>query len=570
MSPPSPFPASADALANDAVHAAQAAEVAEEAEHAAADEIARLAAQQADRADLSPLAPLRAPVFRMLWLTWVTANICMWMNDVAAAWLMTSLTRSPVPVALVQSASTLPVFFLGLPSGALADMLDRRRFFMFTQFWVAVVGLLLSAVIFAGAISVPLLLLLTFANGIGLALRWPVFAALIPELVPRPQLPAALALNGVAMNTSRIVGPLVAGLIIASAGSVWVFALNALLSVLSGLAIMRWRRAHVPHPLGRERLWSAMRVGVQFVRQSPRMRALLARIAMFYINATALFALLPLVARELPGGGAATFSLLMASMGAGAIVAALFVPRWRQSTPHELLLLRGTTLQAGASAVVAIAPNVYVGMPAMACAGVALMIAANSLSISAQMALPNWVRARGMSIFQITMMGSTALGAALWGQVAALTSVQLSLALAAPVAVAAMALVQRLVADRHADEDWSPAPGLAAPQPAVTPDAGRVVTTVEYRINPARAAEFRALMQESRRSLLRRGALDWQLLHDLTHPERYVEQIIDESWTEHLRRAERVTAADVALRERKYAFHLGTEPPVVTRYLSQD
>ena len=177
----------------------------------------------------SALGPLKAPVFRMLWLTWLAANTSMWMNDVAAAWLMTSIGPSPLWVALVQSASTLPVFILGLPSGALADIVDRRRFFMLTQFWVAAVSVLLCIVIVMDALTAPLLLALTFANGVGLAMRWPVFAAIIPEIVPRPQLPQALALNGIAMNASRIVGPLIAGALIAGAGSEWVFALNAVL-----------------------------------------------------------------------------------------------------------------------------------------------------------------------------------------------------------------------------------------------------------------------------------------------------------------------------------------------------
>lgn len=223
------------------------------------------------------LAPLLHPAFRMLWGVWLTANLCMWMNDVAAAWMMTSLTREPVWVALVQTASTLPVFLLGLPSGALADIVDRRRYFILTQFWVAGVAVAMSIVVLFDAMIPALLLAMTFANGIGLAMRWPVFAAIVPELVPRAHLPAALGLNGIAMNASRIAGPLIAGAIIASIGTVYVFLLNAVLSVAAGCVIMRWRREHVPDPLGRERLRSAMRVGLSFVRQSARVKAVLAR-----------------------------------------------------------------------------------------------------------------------------------------------------------------------------------------------------------------------------------------------------------------------------------------------------
>ena len=187
--------------------------------------------------DQSPLAPFQQPVFRMLWITWLMANICMWMSDVAGAWTMTSLNASPLWVALVQSAASLPVFLLGIPSGALADILDRKRYFLFTQIWVAGVACLLSLVVFLDILSPGLLLLLIFANGVGLAMRWPVFSAIVPELVPRMQLPAALALNGVSMNASRIIGPLLAGALIASFGSVWVFLLNALLSLLAALMI---------------------------------------------------------------------------------------------------------------------------------------------------------------------------------------------------------------------------------------------------------------------------------------------------------------------------------------------
>lgn len=515
----------------------------------------------------SSFGPLKEPVFRMLWLTWLAANTTMWMNDVAAAWLMTSIAPSPLWVALVQTASTLPVFVLGLPSGALADILDRRRYFMATQFWVAAVALLLCIVILMDRLTAPLLLALTFANGVGLAMRWPVFAAIIPEIVTRAQLPQALALNGVAMNASRIFGPLVAGALIAGSGPEWVFALNAVLAMVAGFIIMRWRREHKESPLGRERLTSAMRVGLQYVWQSSRMRAILLRISIFFLHSTALMALLPLVAKALPGGQAGTFTALLASMGVGAIVAALTMPRIRGLLPLQERVFAGTALQAIAAVVVAYAPNIYVAVPAMVIAGAAWITVANSLTVAAQMALPDWVRARGMSIYQMALMGSTALGAALWGQVATLSGIHASLVISAATAVAAMGLAQRFVQDRGSDEDLSPKPGvLKVPMMPAPPTQGRIRVTIEYRIDPGRADEFRQVMQETRTSRLQQGALDWKLLHDLHDPARWIEQITDENWTEHLRRFDRVTGADVKLRDRRLAFHVGEDPPVVTRF----
>ncbi|MFZ2986488.1 MFS transporter, partial [Ideonella sp.] len=284
------------------------------------------------------LAPLKAPVFRMLWLAWLAANVTMWMNDVAAAWLMTTLTTSTTMVALVQAASTLPVFLLGLPSGALADLLDRRRYFAATQLWVALNAVILAAVSLAGAMNAGLLLLLTFSNGIGLAMRWPVFAAIVPEIVPRKDLPPALALNGVAMNLSRIVGPIMAGVLLASVGHAWVFVANALLSLVAFVTIMRWRSQQKRQStLPGERFVGAMRVGLQHVMQSPALRGVWLRVFLFFLNSTALLALLPLVARGL-GGGAHLFTALLACQGAGAITAVLLFPRWRQRfTPSQFV-----------------------------------------------------------------------------------------------------------------------------------------------------------------------------------------------------------------------------------------
>lgn len=519
----------------------------------------------------SPWAPLRRPVFRLLWVTWLTANIGMWMNDVAAAWLMTTLTTSPVMVALVQSAATLPVLLLGLPSGALADILNRRRWFMFTQFWVAANAVVLCLVLFTGSMTPQLLLALTFVNGIGLAMRWPVYAAIVPELVPRHELPTAIALNGIAMNTSRVIGPVIAGALIASLGSGYVFLLNAVLSLAAGFAIMRWKLEPKPSVLPGERFFGAMRVGFQYVSQSRLMRAVLLRIAIFFLQSTALLALLPLLARDMVDGGAWTYTLLLASLGLGAIAAAFWLPRLRVLIKRDRLLRDGTLLQALAMVAVGFAPNVWIAIPAMMVIGAAWLAVVNTLTVASQLSLPDWVRARGMSIYMMTIMGATSASAALWGQVASVIEVPWTLVAAAATGIALWLSVGRLHTAPDEQQDLTPARMLREPVPAfsVEHQMGPVMVTVDYRIDPARAADFAAVMRESRANRLQLGALSWGLFHDTSEPGHYIEYYLDDSWADHLRRFDRFTVADADLRDRRYAFHIGAEPPKVLRYIAE-
>ena len=520
---------------------------------------------------VSALAPLRHPTFRMLWVIWMVANICMWMNDVASAWVMTSLTTSPTMVALVQTASTMPVLLLGLPTGALADIVDRRRYLMFTQFWVAGVALLLCLTVLTGTLSAPLLLALTFANGVGLAMRWPVYSALVPELVPRRELPAALALNGVGMNVSRVVGPIVAGGLIASAGSEYVFVLNAVLSMATATVLLRWKREQKASALPSERIFGAIRVGVQHVRQSPHIQAIMLRVFVFFLQSTALVALLPLVARRLRGGDANTYTVLLAGMGLGAIVTAMWLPRLRARMTRDDLVRNGSLLHAAATLVVAFSPNVWLAFPAMLFAGAAWISVANSLTVAAQMNLPDWVRARGMSIVQMSIMAGTAIGAGVWGQIASMTSVPASLALASAAAVLTLVALRGFKVGGRAEEELTPAgvwktPELAIP---VEPEQGPVLVTIEFHIDPARKSEFIAVMRESRRIWLSNGLLAWELFHDIADPGHYIEHLVDESWAEYVRRNERVSTAYILLREHKLAFHLLDTPPVVRRFVAE-
>jgi len=516
--------------------------------------------------------PLTGPVFRRLWLVWMVANTVMWANDVAAGWLMTSLTSSPLRVALVQAASTLPVFLLGVPSGALADILDRRLWFAATQLWVVIVGMMLAVASLTGVLDANWLLVLTFLHGIGLALRWPVFAAIIPEIVPRRDLPAALALNGISMNASRILGPLLAGTLIASLGAPAVFLLNALLSLLATVAILSWRREVSIRALPAERFFGAIRVGLQYVQQSPPLQAAMWRAALFFLNAVPQLALLPLLARSLPGGDAATYTLLLALMGLGAILGVVLLPRFRDGLAREQLIVRASLLNIGAALVVAIAPTIWVAAPAMLVAGMGWIGAANTMTVAAQMGLPDWIRARGMAIFQMSMMGGSALGAALWGKVAEWTDLRTALVAAALMGLLTLALARRRFALRdRPSADLEPARDWQAPEMALTTDTDRgpVMVTIEYQIDPARVDAFVTLMRESRRHRLRNGALSWELFRDSADAGRFVEWFLDDSWVGHLRQHERLTEADLQLRAKKHAFHVGESPPRVQRMIAQ-
>ena len=518
------------------------------------------------------LAPLHGAVFRGLWLASFIANLTMWMNDVAAAWVMTSLTANPMLVALVQTASTLPVFLLGLPSGALADIVDRRRYFAATQILVTVTAVVLALLALSDRLTAHLLLVLTFFNGIGLAMRWPVFAAIVPEVVAREQISAAMGLNSISINLARVLGPLVAGALLASLGSGAVFVLNALLGAVTVALILRWRSQARISTLPGERFVGAMRIGWQHVQHSPRLKVVLLRIFMFFFQAMALLALLPLIARQSHGGGPGVYTLMLAALGLGAVWAIPYFPRWRNRFSRNQFVLYGTLVEALASVVVVLATDLWVVLVAIALLGVAWISTVNSLTVAAQMALPNWVRARGMAIYMMALTGGSAAGALLWGQAASLFGVRDAVLAAAVLGPLLLLLTRRLSVDGRADPDFSPAQGASMPEAAgsIGADEGPVMVTVEYQIDPRSSDDFAKVMQQTRRARLRQGALSWGLFRDTVVPGRYIEYFLDETWIEHLRRLERFSATDADLRARRLAFHLGDTEPTVQRYVAEN
>lgn len=519
---------------------------------------------------VSPWAPLQHKVFRMLWIASIASNIGSWMHEVGAGWLMTTLAPTPLMVALVQAATSAPVFLLVLPAGALADIVDRRRYLIASQVWMMLVATTLGVLTLAGLTTAPILLMLTFALGIGTAMMMPAWGAITPELVQRNELQAAIGLNTMGMNVARAIGPAIAGLVVAMAGTGMLFMLNALSFLAVIAALYMWKRPVHESDLPAERLAGAMRAGLRYARHSPELQAVLVRGVAFFVFASAPWALLPLIVRQELQGGPGTYGLFMACLGVGAIAGALLLPHVHARIARDRLVASATLCYALSTLAIAHSGNVFAAGAAMLLTGAAWICVVSSLMTAAQAALPAWVRARGLAMFWVVFMGGMAGGSVLWGQTAGWFGIPAALTLAAAGALAGIVASWRFGIGQHEADDLSPS--LSWPTPttddAFEVDRGPVMVTVEYRIDPAQAEAFRLAMDAMRRLRRRDGAFMWELFDDIEDPTRKVECFMVESWIEHLRQHERVTMADSDLIASVRAFHIGESSPKVTHLVA--
>lgn len=518
-----------------------------------------------------PWSPLRLAVFRSLWIAGLASNVGTWMQNVGAAWLMTSLAPTPFWVSMVQAASSLPFFLLALPAGALADVVDRRRLLLAAQAWLAASAAALAALALAGAVGPAGLLALTFSVGIGSTFVAPAFLAIIPDLVPREEIPEAVSLNGISMNLARAAGPAAGGLVVAAAGAGAAFAANALsyLGVIGVLA--RWRRPALESRLPPEDLIGAMRAGLRYVRHSAPLRLVLIRVAVFVLPASAVWALLPLYAREQMALGPAGYGGLLAFFGAGAVAAGLGLPRLRARVGPQRVTTLSALGFAAAMLVLGVVPPLPVAAGALAVAGAGWLALLTTLSAAAQLVLPAWVRARGLSVYLLVLMGGLALGSTAWGLGAESIGVPAAFELAGAAVAVSRLFVWRLRLPEGDAPDLTPASRWPDPQlgVAVAADRGPVLVTVEYQVDVADAERFAAAMRALGEIRLRDGALRWGLWGDAAQPGRYLESFVIESWLEHLRQHERMTAADREVQKIAQQFHRGGEAPRVTHYVHE-
>ena len=517
-------------------------------------------------------------MFRSIWIASLASNLGTWMQNVGAAWLMTAIAPSPIFVALVQAASNLPLFLLALPAGALADVVDRRRLLLGSMLWLCLSAGLLGALATTGHATPGWLLALTFAIGIGSAFAAPAFQAIIPELVPRDELPAAVSLNGISMNLGRAAGPALGGAVVAAAGAGATFVLNAASFIAVFGAIAFWKRVPREGRLPPEDLFGAMRAGVRYVRHSRDLQTVLWRCGVFVLPASAVWALLPLHARATLGLGATGYGVLLGCFGIGAVVSGVALSYARARLGAEGLATTAGFVFALATAALGLVPNTLDHAVVLAGNGAALFAAGgawisllSTLNAAAQSGSPPWVRARALATYLLVLFGGLAAGSAIFGALAEAAGLPASFVIAgASIAAGRFAIWGRRLPAGEGP-DLSPAPRMPDPESLIPieSDRGPVLITVEYTIDVADAAGFARAMRDLGQIRLRDGALRWGLWADTTKPGRYLESFVVESWLEHLRQHERMTAADRAVQRIAQQFHRGGEPPRITHFVHE-
>lgn len=521
-------------------------------------------------------APLRHRLFAVIWVATVLGNVGSFMRDVASAWLVLDLSSSPAAVALVQAAATLPVFLLAIPAGVLSDIVNRRRMLILIQIGLACVSTTLLLVALMGTASVASLAALTFLGGVGAALAAPVWQSIVPELVPRPALKGAVALNSLGFNISRAIGPALGGVLLAGFGAAATYGADVASYMVVITALLWWKRAPDPRDELSEHFTGALRAGLRFARASRDLHRVLLVGGLFFACASAVWALLPIVAGRLLGGGPGFYGLALGAVGAGAIGGAVVLPRVRGRFGPGGVLAGAAVVTAAVLAVLAMVPPLWVALVVLLLLGMAWIAVLTTLNATTQAILPDWVRGRGLALYLTMFNGAMTAGSLAWGAVAAAVGVPATL-LAAAFGLLAVGLVARGMALPLGEDDLTPANHW--PEPVVAPplagdrhqdlhDCGPVLITVEYRIAAADRAAFAATLPHLAEQRRRDGAYAWGITEDAADPERLLEWFFVESWAEHLRQHRRVSRADADLQTAQRALHQGPEPPVVAHFLA--
>ncbi|GAA5053700.1 MFS transporter [Nocardia callitridis] len=490
---------------------------------------------------------MRIRIYRALWIAQLVSNMGTWMQTVGAQWILVDEPNAPTLVSLVQTAITLPVMLLSIPSGVLADLMDRRRLLLGAQSTMAVLATVLAVSTATGNTTPGVLLTLLFLLGCGQAMTAPAWQAIQPELVPREQIPSAAALGSMNVNIGRAVGPAIAGVLVSLSGPTLVFALNAVSFGGIVAVLVVWRRPAADRTLPSERPLAALQAGTRFIRAAPGIRRVLLRSILFIGPASAVWALLPVIARDRLGLSSAGYGLMLAALGVGAVLGAAGLSRMRTLLTPTQRLTTAAVLFGVASAGTALVRVLPVVLILLVFAGLAWLLAMSTMNSTMQLLLPAWVRARGLSVYLLVFMGGQAIGSLVWGVVAGAAGAVTAL-LAAAVLLACCAISTIWLPIRHDAEklDMSPSAFWPEPQLVVEPDPteGPVLVLRTYDVPEESVQEFLAAMVFVGRSRQRTGAMEWRLYRDVGALDRYVEAFVVRSWAEHMHQHSRLTAQD--------------------------
>jgi len=516
-------------------------------------------------------APLRHAVFRRIWLASLVSNLGILIQGVGAAWAMTQMTSSADKVALVQTALMLPIMLIAMPAGAIADMHDRRIVAL-VSLGIALVGAtVLTVLAWLGLVTPNILLALCFVVGSGMALFGPAWQASVSEQVPAETLPAAVALNGISYNIARSFGPAIGGLVVATAGAVAAFAVNAMLYLPLMVVLFLWNRTHEPSRLPRERLNRAIVSGVRYIANSPSIRIVLIRTLVTGIIGGSVSALMPLVARDLLHGGAQTYGIMLGAFGMGAVFGALNIGEVRRRMSGEAAVRACAISMAGAIAAVALSTSAILTAIALVVAGSVWMLAVALFNIGVQLSAPRWVAGRSLAAFQASIAGGIAVGSWGWGHLTDLAGVETALLVSAGLMLISPLLGIWLRMPRVGARNEDATELLADPevQLSLTGRSGPLVVEIEYRVAQDSARAFHNVMQDVQLSRQRNGAYGWSIARDIGDPELWTERYHCPTWLDYLRQRNRPTQSERALHQRAIDFHLGPDPIRVRRMLER-
>jgi len=523
--------------------------------------------------DTNAFGPLKFPIFRDRWIASTVSSLGTWMQDTAGTWLMTVLTTSPLLIALMQTAASLPVLFLGLLAGATADIYERRRLLIFWQCWMLASVAVLAVLTFVGVITPVTLLLFTFLLNIGSAMNNPAWQAIVPELVPHGEIPNAVTLNAASNNIARALGPALGGLMIAAfavphRGAGWVFALNS--ASFAGVIWILWRWKRQPiykSALPAERIAGSVRSGLRYLRYAPDLQGPLIRAFTFTFFVSAVWSLLALVAKSDLHQGAMGYGILNGCLGLGAVVGATLLAKIRKRVDADTLLAATAVYYVATLLVLALVKIPAVVIVALLGAGFAWTTTMSTLNVSVQLSVPGWVYARALGTYLMTFQGGMAIGSVVWGAIAERGSTRMALICAAVGLAASLPFMRKIHILKGALPDLTPytfkrpLPGFAA---TADPAEGPVRISVDYRIPVENYVEFSRVIHALEAVRLRGGAVRWGIYRDAADAEHLNETFIMESWLDFLRSRERMTAADQVIRESVYKLHRGDDLPKIT------